>query len=325
MGTFNASFNRTIQSFQILESTTYLKYVKFELLDFHGHEHYCPLSVVRIHGSNVEDEIMTMEDNTNLNDLNSLSDIQDENENDDDNDLLNDQPVGGIIGSAIIDLAKRVFRRQTIRGTLSTTTSPILETTVLKTDCHQSVLNGSITNNSIHSWRHSDTFKQCIAEFLHGLWSKFNTCTIYFSQTCLKLNYCCQCPLMINKKTRTIQLMSTINLYIQPCGYYHILTSQFVCKKEKLIELNETISNNINGELTQDFIENNSTIDQNDTVMIIDESKNLFNFSLLSLVISNYILDTKTPKIVLRTTRMNAFILIAYSVHSKLYSRCECI
>jgi len=278
LGTFNASFNRTIQSFQTIESTTYLKYVKFELLDFHGHEHYCPLSVLRIHGSNVEDEIMTMEENTNLIDLKSLSDIQDENENDDDDDLSNDQQVGGIIGSAIIDLAKRVFRRQTIRGTPSTTTITTIETNVLKTDCHQSVLNGSITNDSIHSWRHSDTLKQCIAEFLYGLWSKFDTCTIYLSQTCLKLNYCCQCPLMINTKNKTIQKRSTLNLYINPCGYYHILTSQFVCKKEKLIALNETISNDINNELTQDFIEKNLTIDKNDTVMITDDSKILFCF-----------------------------------------------
>jgi hypothetical protein len=270
LGTYNASFNRTVQSFQTIESSTYLKYVKFELLDFHGHEHYCPLSVVRIHGSNVEDEIMTMEENTNLIDVQSLADIQDENENDDDddnNDSTNDQKVGGIIGSAILDLAKRVFRRQTIRGTSSTTSIPIIENNVLKTDCHQSVLNGSMTNESIHR---SETFKQCIAEFLDGLWSKFNTCTIYLSQICFKLNYCCQCPLMINKNKNSI---STLNIYNNPCGYYHILTSQFVCKKQKLIPLNETLLTNINGELTQDLNENNLTVNKNDTVMMIDESK----------------------------------------------------
>ena len=282
MGTFNATFNRTIQSFQTLESTTYLKYIKFELLDFHGHEHYCPLSVVRIHGSNVEDEIMTMEDNTNSNDAQSLSKIQDENENDDDDDddLTNDQQVGGIIGSAIIDLAKRVFRRQTIRGgTTSTTTMPIIETNVLKTDCHQSVLNGSITNDSIISWRHSDTFKQCIASFLQGLWSNFNTCTIYLSHICLQSNYCCQCPVIINTDRNN---QSTLNLYINPCGYYHTLTNQFVCKKEKFVGLNETILQIpaiINSELTQEFIEKNLTSDKNETVIINDQS--MFIYSCL--------------------------------------------
>jgi hypothetical protein len=278
LGTFNASFNRTIQSFQTIESTTYLKYVKFELLDFHGHEHYCPLSVVRLHGSNVEDEIMTMEENTNLNDLKTSSNIQDENEidNDDENDdLSNDQQVGGIIGSAILDLAKRVFRRQTIRGTTSTTSVPITETNELKTECHQSVINGAITHDSINSWRHSDTFKQCVAEFLGGLWTKYNTCTMYLSQICFKLNYCCQCPLKINRNNH---LISTVNLYINPCGYYHILTNQFACRKEKLIELNETLPININSELTQDFVEHNLTIDRNDTVMINNESKKSTEF-----------------------------------------------
>jgi hypothetical protein len=217
-----------------------------------------------------------MEENTNSIDVKSLADIQDENENDDDDDddLTNEQQVGGIIGSAILDLAKRVFRRQTIRGTSSTTSIPVIENNVLKTDCHQSVINGSITNDSINTWHRSETFKQCIAEFLDGLWSKFNTCTIYLSQICLKSNYCCQCPLMMNKnKNRTMEKLSTLNIYINPCGYYHILTSQFVCKKEKLILLNETISTNIHGDLTPELNEKNLTVDKNDTVMIIDESK----------------------------------------------------
>ncbi|CAF3432715.1 unnamed protein product [Rotaria sp. Silwood1] len=273
LGTFNASYNRTIQSFQTMESTTYVKYVKFELLDFHGHEHYCPLSVVRIHGSNVEDEIMTMEENTNLIDSKILLNNQDENEDDDDdNNLLNDQQVGGIIGSAILDLAKRVFRRPTIRDTPSTTSIPIIERNVLKTDCHQSVLNGSITNDSINSWRQSDIFKQCIAEFLRGIWSKFDACALYLSHTCFKLNYCCQCPLIMNNTiNRNNQIISTLNLYINPCGYYHIITNQFVCKKEKLIELNETLSINTNVELNQNIMEKDFIISTDDTIIITDE------------------------------------------------------
>ena len=276
LGIFNASFNRTIQSFQTLDSSTYLKYVKFEFLDFHGHEHYCPLSVVRIHGSNVEDEIMTMEEHTNSIGDKSLVDVLDENENDDDdddnNEPTNDQQVNGIIGSAILDLAKRVFRRQTIRGTSSTTSIPIIENNVLKTDCHPAILNGSITNGSLTNWHRSEAFKQCIAEFLDGLWSTFDTCTIYLSQICLKFNYCCQCPLTNNQTRSSI---STLNIYANPCGYYHILTSQFVCKKSQLIPFNDTLSTSNNGNLTQEINEKNFTAEKNDTVMISDESKHL--------------------------------------------------
>ena len=278
LGTFNASFNRTIQSFHIIESATYLKYVKFELLDFHGHEHYCPLSVVRIHGSNVEDEIMTMEDNTNLIDSKLISNVEEENEDDgtDDEDLANDQQVGGIIGSAIMDLAKRVFRRQTIRGTSSTTSSPAIETNGLKTDCHQAGLNGSLTNDTIQIWQGTETLKECIAEFLVGLWARFDTCTAYLSQICFKINYCCQCPLMINKR-QIMKKTSTMNIYQNPCGYYHILTSQFACPKQISISLNQTISMKIDGDLTQNLTEKNATADTNNqTGVVIDESKDFF-------------------------------------------------
>ncbi len=69
-------------------------------------------------------------------------------------------------------------------------------------------------------------------------------------------------------------MLSTLNLYTNPCGYYHILSNQFVCKKEKLIELNKTITANLNSELTQDSIEKSLTIDKTDTVMVVNESKN---------------------------------------------------
>ena len=277
LGTFNASFNRTIQSFQTTESTNYLKYVKFELLDFHGHEHYCPLSVVRIHGSNVEDEIMTMEDNTNLNDLKSSTNIPDENENedeDDNNDLSSDQQVGGIIGSAILDLAKRVFRRQTIRGTTSTTATPNTEPNALKDNCHQPSRDDAMVNSSLKSWRQSGTFKRCIARFLRGLWSRVDTCIGYLSQICFQSNYCCQCPLTV-KSTRA---RVTLNFYLHPCGYYHVLTNQFVCKKEKSIRVNETLSSPstlLNGDLLHDLTEKNLASNQTGTVVINESSKAL--------------------------------------------------
>lgn len=273
LGTFNASFHRTIQSFQTTQSTNYLKYVKFELLDFHGHEHYCPLSVVRIHGSNVEDEIMTMEDNTNLKDLKSSADIPDDNDNEDEdnNNLSNDQQVGGIIGSAILDLAKRVFRRQTIRGTPSTTTTTSTEPNALKDSCDQSSRHDVMNNSSMKSWRRSGIFKRCIARFLRGLWSKADTCIVYLLQICFQSNYCCQCPLSAKGNRNRV----TLNFYLHPCGYYHVLTNQFICKKEKSIRLNETISSPptlLNGEILQDLTEKNLTINQTGTTVINEKS-----------------------------------------------------
>ncbi|CAF0799785.1 unnamed protein product [Adineta ricciae] len=291
LGTFNASHNRTIQSFQAAASTTYLKYVKFELLDFHGHEHYCPLSVVRVHGSNVEDEIMTMEENTNLveskrsiNIRDGIENGDDDDDGDDDNvDVSNDQQVGGIIGSAILDLAKRVFRRSVTRDTLSTTSLPTTLDNTIKPDCRRTDLNDSLVNDSIRSWRQSDIFKQCIAEFLMGLWSEFDTCALYLSQICFKLNHCCQCSLMRTDisndlmRTKNKGQMSTLNLYINPCGYYHVLTNQFACKREKSIGANKNISTNVNTSITQDSLEKDLIFDKNDTMQIVNETESSIN------------------------------------------------
>ena len=203
-----------------------------------------------------------MEENTNPTDVSSLSKTAagDENDDDDANDLSNDQQVGGIIGSAILDLAKRVFRRQTIRGTPSTTVMPTTEASGLKTDCHRSIVNGSISNQSMQSWRHGDLFKQCIAKFLRGHWSTFGTCSIYLSQMCWKSSYCCQCPSTLKQGRANV----TLNLYVHVCGYYHLLVNQFVCKKEKVVRLNETLTSKlalVNAALP-DLLGMNSTVEK---------------------------------------------------------------
>lgn len=190
-----------------------------------------------------------MEDNTNLNPLLNI-----QNEDDDDENLINDQQVGGIIGSAIIDLAKRVFHRQTIRSTQSTTPIiPTMETNILEPNCHR-------TNLNINKLHNNKKLKQCISKFLDGLWFKFDTCIIYLSEICFKLNYCCQCRIKIPKKT-------TFNFYINPCGYYYILISQFICKKQIIIKNNEII---------QESIEKNNTNEKNDSLIISDESNDRF-------------------------------------------------
>lgn len=249
---------------------------------------------MRVHGSNVEDEIMTMEENTNLVESKRSINIRDETENDDDGDddddnvnVSNDQQVGGIIGSAILDLAKRVFRRSAARDTLSTTSLPTTSDNAIKPDCRRTGSNDSIVNDSIRSWRQSDMFKQCIAEFLMGLWSKFDTCALYLPQICFKLNHCCQCPLVRTNISNDMMKMnnnrqiSTLNLYINPCGYYHVLTNQFVCKKEKSIEVNKNISTNVNTSITQALLAKDLILDKNDTGQIANESMwKIANFSV---------------------------------------------
>lgn len=241
-----------IQSFQPTETSKFAKYIKFELIDFHGREHFCPLSVVKIFGSNVEDEMITMEEKTKgIESLSSSSQPEDvDNEDDPSNSAQEQQTVG--IGSAIIGIARQVFRLQSSRDTPSATNSPAAEIDPLKSDCAKSNLQISIDEVRLKSWRRTDSFKRCVARFVRGLWQKFDTCTNYFSQICFLSTLCCQCPL----KPMTINLRkSTTNIYRHSCGYYHLLNNHLVCKTEKIHRANETIpiTNNASNESVLDI------------------------------------------------------------------------
>lgn len=41
----------------------YVKYIRFEMIEYEGNEHYCPLSLVRVYGSTLEDVITSQEQN----------------------------------------------------------------------------------------------------------------------------------------------------------------------------------------------------------------------------------------------------------------------
>ncbi|XP_072015745.1 SUN domain-containing ossification factor-like isoform X2 [Amphiura filiformis] len=57
LGTFHARNERVLQSFPLHDEQMFAKYMKFEMLTFFGSEHYCPLSVLRVFGTNVVEEI----------------------------------------------------------------------------------------------------------------------------------------------------------------------------------------------------------------------------------------------------------------------------
>uniref|UniRef100_A0ABM0MKV6 SUN domain-containing ossification factor-like n=1 Tax=Saccoglossus kowalevskii TaxID=10224 RepID=A0ABM0MKV6_SACKO len=59
LGTFHAIDQRTLQSFTIQDQGgMFAKYLKVEMLDFFGSEHYCPLSIIRVFGTSMEEEII---------------------------------------------------------------------------------------------------------------------------------------------------------------------------------------------------------------------------------------------------------------------------
>ncbi|XP_070582217.1 SUN domain-containing ossification factor-like isoform X2 [Ptychodera flava] len=58
LGTFHAKDVRTLQSFSIQDQQMFTKYLKVEMLSFFGSEHYCPISILRVFGTSMEEEII---------------------------------------------------------------------------------------------------------------------------------------------------------------------------------------------------------------------------------------------------------------------------
>ncbi|XP_071821908.1 SUN domain-containing ossification factor-like isoform X2 [Apostichopus japonicus] len=65
LGTLYAREERNLQSF-LIDEHLFTKFVKIELLTFFGKEHYCPLTVVRIFGTSMDEEIDSEEPETVL-------------------------------------------------------------------------------------------------------------------------------------------------------------------------------------------------------------------------------------------------------------------
>ncbi|XP_071802728.1 SUN domain-containing ossification factor-like isoform X1 [Asterias amurensis] len=57
IGTFHAREERSLQSFPVHEEQMFAKYMKIEMLTFFGSEHYCPLSILRVFGTSMVEEI----------------------------------------------------------------------------------------------------------------------------------------------------------------------------------------------------------------------------------------------------------------------------
>lgn len=56
LGRFHARDERNIQTFQVEDSLIFAKYIKIEMLSHYGQEHYCPLSILRVFGTTVDED-----------------------------------------------------------------------------------------------------------------------------------------------------------------------------------------------------------------------------------------------------------------------------
>ncbi|XP_071947791.1 SUN domain-containing ossification factor-like isoform X2 [Antedon mediterranea] len=57
VGLFYARDERSLQTFTVHDETLFTKFIKVEFLTFFGEEHYCPISLLRVFGTSMEEEI----------------------------------------------------------------------------------------------------------------------------------------------------------------------------------------------------------------------------------------------------------------------------
>src|SRR5690625_2763697 len=56
LGTFTSNDVRTVQGFK-LHNNGFVKFLKIELNSYYGSEHFCPISVIRVFGTSLFDEV----------------------------------------------------------------------------------------------------------------------------------------------------------------------------------------------------------------------------------------------------------------------------
>ncbi|XP_065322380.1 uncharacterized protein LOC135929633 isoform X1 [Gordionus sp. m RMFG-2023] len=72
--TFVASDERKMQSFRV-DANLFARYIKIELLSHHGSEHYCPLTLIRVYGTNLAEEFVPEDEDDENVDSNYRDDV----------------------------------------------------------------------------------------------------------------------------------------------------------------------------------------------------------------------------------------------------------
>ncbi|RKF79701.1 putative sad1 unc domain protein [Golovinomyces cichoracearum] len=92
VGTFEARNSREIQAFLVENPQIWARYIRFEFLDHYGTEYYCPLSLVRVHGTRM---------------LESWKETEAAGEDEDTEEDLSFEETNGVIEETAIDVTNK--------------------------------------------------------------------------------------------------------------------------------------------------------------------------------------------------------------------------
>ncbi|GAB1599231.1 SUN domain-containing ossification factor-like isoform X1 [Argonauta hians] len=158
LGTFESTEERNIHKYQITEEN-YSKFVKVDILDHYGKEHFCPLTLFRVFGFTIEEDMET--------DVTPHEDLDDD---------VQDEPPVNLFASAkdtVLRLVKSVLTpgneeeakenadsSQTEGGqTNATSQKTVVKTPNVTIPCQEKYLNGTQNNKTANG-----TLKPCVPE-----------------------------------------------------------------------------------------------------------------------------------------------------------------
>lgn len=161
LGTFESTEERTIHKYQITEEN-YSKFVKVDILDHYGEEHFCPLTLFRVFGFTIEEDME--------NDVNQHDDLDDD---------VQDEPPVNLFASAkdtVLRLVKHVLttgNEQAAKENADSsetghpeesksnaTSQKIPQTSNATIPCQENCLNGTKKNNATTN----STLLPCVPE-----------------------------------------------------------------------------------------------------------------------------------------------------------------
>ncbi|KAL9601730.1 MAG: hypothetical protein Q9219_002341 [cf. Caloplaca sp. 3 TL-2023] len=148
LGTFEAKNSRGIQAFLIEEPQIWARYLRIEFLTHYGHEYYCPVSLLRVHGTTMMEEFNY-----------ELKISKGDDEADDEGQVEENPPIRDVVTAEVLKSEPKTNVQQPTSTVSPAEESTISSTTNQKVASEQLQINDTLTlvesRNDTTPWNRS--------------------------------------------------------------------------------------------------------------------------------------------------------------------------
>ncbi|RWS17396.1 hypothetical protein B4U79_15764 [Dinothrombium tinctorium] len=131
LGSFTASDMRNLQNFELQQQNEFRKYIKVEILSYHGSEHYCPLSVFHVYGFSMVEQFDAIEREADDRKGDQLDEDLDSDYATSDESMKIEKPASNLLGSAreaVFNIVRKaalaLSNRESATSTISASVEP---------------------------------------------------------------------------------------------------------------------------------------------------------------------------------------------------------